>query len=54
MIQHLNYADLYIKDQIARLPGVGDVRMFGGGQYSMRVWLNPDALSARDLTAMDI
>ncbi|NRA77691.1 MAG: efflux RND transporter permease subunit [Pseudoalteromonas sp.] len=49
-----NYADLYIKDQIARLPGVGDVRMFGGGQYSMRVWLNPDALSARDLTAMDV
>lgn len=49
-----NYADLYIKDQIARLPGVGDVRMFGGGQYSMRVWLNPDALSARELTAMDV
>ena len=49
-----NYADLYIKDQIARLPGVGDVRMFGGGQYSMRVWLNPDALSVRDLTAMDV
>ena len=49
-----NYADLYIKDQIARLPGVGDVRMFGGGQFSMRVWLNPDALSARELTAMDV
>ena len=49
-----NYADLYIKDQIARLGGVGDVRLFGGGQYSMRVWLNPDALSARDLTAMDV
>jgi len=49
-----NYADLYIKDQIARLGGVGDVQMFGGGQYSMRVWLNPDALSARDLTAMDV
>jgi len=49
-----NYADLYIKDQIARLGGVGDVQMFGGGQYSMRVWLNPDALSARNLTAMDV
>ena len=49
-----NYADLYIKDQIARLSGVGDVRLFGGGQYSMRVWLNPDALAARELTAMDV
>ncbi|MGB1291434.1 MAG: efflux RND transporter permease subunit, partial [Pseudoalteromonas sp.] len=49
-----NYADLYIKDQIARLAGVGDVQLFGGGQYSMRVWLNPDALSARGLTAMDV
>ncbi len=49
-----NYADLYIKDQIARLAGVGDVQLFGGGQYSMRVWLNPDALAARDLTAMDV
>ncbi|OUS69743.1 multidrug efflux RND transporter permease subunit [Pseudoalteromonas sp. A601] len=49
-----NYADLYIKDQIARLAGVGDVKLFGGGQYSMRVWLNPDALAARELTAMDV
>lgn len=49
-----NYADLYVKDQIARLPGVGDVQLFGGGQYAMRVWLNPDALAARKLTAMDV
>ncbi len=49
-----NYADLYIKDQLARLGGVGDVKLFGGGQYSMRVWLNPDALAARNLTAMDV
>ncbi len=49
-----NYADLYVKDQIERLGGVGDVRMFGGGQYSMRVWLNPDALAAHELTAMDV
>ncbi len=49
-----NYADLYIKDQIARLPGVGDVKLFGGGQYSMRVWLNPDALAARELTSSDV
>lgn len=49
-----NYADLYIKDQITRLNGVGDVQLFGGGQYAMRVWLNPDALSARELTANDV
>ena len=49
-----NYADLYVKDQITRLDGVGDVRLFGGGQYAMRVWLNPDALSARELTANDV
>ncbi|WP_159819339.1 efflux RND transporter permease subunit [Colwellia sp. 20A7] len=49
-----NYADLYIKDQIARLAGVGDVRLFGGGQFSMRVWLNPDALASRQITASDV
>ena len=49
-----NYADIYVKDQLARLDGVGDVKLFGGGQYSMRVWLNPDALAARNLTAMDV
>lgn len=49
-----NYADLYIKDELSRLSGAGEVRLFGGGQYSMRVWLNPDALAARDLTATDV
>jgi len=49
-----NYADLYIKDEIARLPGVGDLRLFGAGKYAMRVWLNPDALAARELTATDV
>ncbi|WP_289076772.1 efflux RND transporter permease subunit, partial [uncultured Pseudoalteromonas sp.] len=49
-----NYADIHIKDEIARLPGVGDIQLFGGGKYSMRVWLNPDALAARELTATDV
>jgi multidrug efflux pump len=49
-----NYADLYVKDQITRIDGVGDVKLFGGGQYAMRVWLNPDAISARELTANDV
>jgi len=49
-----NYADLYVKDQITRIDGVGDVKLFGGGQYAMRVWLDPDAISARELTANDV
>jgi len=49
-----NYADIYIKDQLARLPGVGEARMFGGGKYSMRLWLDPDALASRSLTPGDV
>ena len=49
-----NYANIYIKDQITRIEGVGNVRLFGGGEYAMRVWLNPDTLSARNLTAGDV
>ena len=49
-----NYADIYIEDQLAGLPGVGQVRLFGGSDYSMRLWLNPDALAERSLTANDV
>ncbi|MGB2063706.1 Efflux pump membrane transporter BepE [Marinomonas gallaica] len=49
-----NYADIYIKDALARLPGVGDVRMFGGGKYSMRLWLDPDELASRGLIPSDV
>lgn len=49
-----NYADLYIQDELKRLPGVGDIRLFGGAKYAMRVWLNPQALAARQLTASDV
>ncbi|MCV6589722.1 MAG: efflux RND transporter permease subunit [Marinobacterium sp.] len=49
-----NYADIYVDDQLARLPGVGDVQMFGGGKYSMRLWLQPDELARRGLTASDV
>ena len=48
-----NYAVLNIKDVLARLPGMGDVQVFGGGDYSMRVWLDPQKLAARNLTAGD-
>ena len=46
-----NYATLQIKDVLARVDGVGDVRIFGARDYSMRVWLDPDRLAARNLTA---
>jgi len=49
-----NYAALRIKDELARLDGVGDVQLFGGGNYSMRVWLNPEKVASRDLTAGDV
>jgi HAE1 family hydrophobic/amphiphilic exporter-1 len=49
-----NYATINIKDELARLPGVGNVNIFGAGQYSMRVWLDPDKLKARSLNAQDI
>jgi multidrug efflux pump len=49
-----NYANTKIKDQLARLPGVGDIRMFGGGDYAMRVWLDPNAVASRGLAASDV
>src|SRR6195952_3968806 len=44
-----NYATINIKDELARLPGVGNVTVFGAGQYSMRVWLDPKKLQVRGL-----
>jgi hydrophobic/amphiphilic exporter-1 (mainly G- bacteria), HAE1 family len=49
-----NYATIRLKDEIARLPGVGNVVVFGAGQYSMRVWLDPEKLQARGLTPRDV
>jgi HAE1 family hydrophobic/amphiphilic exporter-1 len=49
-----NYATLYIKDRLARLDGVGDVRVFGARDYSMRVWLDPGKVAARGLTAGEV
>src|SRR5713101_1016702 len=49
-----NYATINVKDQLARLPGVGNVNIFGAGQYSMRVWLDPNKLQARSLTTQDV
>src|SRR2546429_7403607 len=49
-----NYATLQVKDVLARIPGAGDVEVFGSGDYAMRIWLNPDKVAARNLTASDI
>ncbi len=49
-----NYATIALKDEIARISGVGNVTVFGAGQYSMRIWLDPDKMQARGLTAQDV
>ena len=49
-----NYATINLVDELSRLPGVGEVRTFGAGQYSMRIWLDPDKLKARSLNPQDV
>ncbi|MFI5115183.1 MAG: efflux RND transporter permease subunit [Terriglobales bacterium] len=49
-----NYLDVYVKDALKRVPGVGDVIIFGERKYAMRVWLDPTKLAARQLTAADV
>ncbi|RMF23377.1 MAG: hydrophobe/amphiphile efflux-1 family RND transporter, partial [Cyanobacteria bacterium J083] len=49
-----NYLDLYLLDQIKRIEGVGRAVIFGERRYAMRLWLNPDALAARKLTAQNV
>jgi multidrug efflux pump subunit AcrB len=49
-----NYALLQLRDVLARLDGIGDVRIFGARDYAMRIWLDPDRVAARGLTAGDV
>jgi len=49
-----NYVNTKIKDELARLPGVGQVQLFGGGDYAMRIWLDPNKVASRGMTAGDI
>ena len=49
-----NYATINLRDELSRLPGVGNVTVFGAGQYSMRVWLDPNKLQARALMPQDV
>ncbi len=49
-----NYATIRLKDEISRLPGVGNTVVFGAGQYAMRIWLDPERMYARGLNAQDV
>ena len=49
-----NYATLHVKDALARLPGVGDVQLFGARDYAMRIWLDPDKVAAHSLNAGEV
>src|SRR5580700_9860316 len=49
-----NFATIYIKDELARVAGVGDVQQFGNADYSMRLWVDPEKLAALNMTAADV
>jgi len=49
-----NYALLNVKDQLAKIPGIGSVQLFGGGDYAMRIWLNPQRVAERSMTAGEV
>jgi len=54
MLYLRNYAVLNVKDRLAKIEGVGDVRMFGSGDYAMRIWLNPQRIAERGMTANEV
>ena len=49
-----NYATIHLREEIARLPGVGDIGIFGQKDYCIRIWLDPEKLAARSITASDV
>ncbi|VBB16996.1 efflux RND transporter permease subunit [Burkholderia stabilis] len=49
-----NYLTLHVKDELSRIPGIGDVSLHGSGDYAMRIWLDPNRLASRGLTAGDV
>src|SRR5258708_39704790 len=54
MVYLRNYAVLNVKDQLAKITGVGSVQLFGSGDYAMRIWLNPRKVAERGLTPQDV
>lgn len=49
-----NYAVLQIKDELARIKGIGDIQVFGAAEYAMRIWLDPDKIASLELTAAEV
>ncbi|WP_323120294.1 efflux RND transporter permease subunit [Burkholderia alba] len=49
-----NYLTLHVKDELSRIPGVGDVGLSGSGDYAMRIWLDPNRLASRGMTSNDV
>ncbi len=49
-----NYANLFIKDEIARIKGVSEVNIFGSGEYAMRIWLNPEKMASLGISSADV
>src|SRR4029453_18515738 len=54
MVYLRNYARLQVKDVLSRIPGAGQVVIFGAGDYAMRVWVDPQKVAARNLSASDV
>ncbi len=54
MLYLRNYATLNVKDQLAKIEGVGSVQLFGSGDYAMRIWLNPEKIAELGLSADDV
>jgi multidrug efflux pump len=54
MLYLANYANLHVRDELARIDGVGEARVFGAGEYAMRIWLDPEKVAALNLTAADV
>ncbi len=49
-----NYAVLQLKDELARIKGIGDIQLFGAAEYAMRIWLDPDKIANLDITAAEV
>jgi len=54
MLYLRNYGTLHVRDRLAQIQGVGQVRLFGSGDYAMRIWLNPDKIAERGMTANEV
>ncbi len=54
MLYLRNYATLHVRDQLAKIEGIGQVRLFGSGDYAMRIWLNPEKIAERNMTPSEV